>query len=185
MSASALGQRAIVVSSISKFFAEGKAFTSPSAGNASATAKPDITDTGWAQLAPIKWSKKPTHKTEVLVEGTPGGYVATDEYTVSKGLSYTGKFERQDNFTYQLQLCTAALAANGTAAGTYNPLAGSPVVKGWLHIQEYDGNSVLINTAQLWVSIKVTGETNNDDKRADTPIEATVLFSTLNVGDLK
>ena len=58
------------------------------------------------------------------------------------------------------------------------------MIKAWLHVQEYNQFNVLINTVDYWVALKASGDTNNDDKAAETPIEATVLFSTLNVGTL-
>jgi hypothetical protein len=184
MSDSALNVRRVVIGSLSQFFLEGVAFTLPSAGAASGTAKPGITDTGWLSAGPIKWAKKPTSKTEEYMSPQPGAYVVEDEIVLSKGLKYTGKIEKQSNLAYQLALATAPLAIPATAGGVHNPLAGSPVVRAWLHVQEYDQFNTLINTVDLWVAIKASGDTNNDDKAAETPIEATVLYSTLNVGTL-
>lgn len=178
----------IVVGSQSKFYREGLAITVPEAGIASASAKPGITDPLWLDISPIKWSKKPTSKTEEFMTAQPGAYVAEDVITLSRGLTLSGKLEKQSNLAYELALAAKAAAAvipnSPTAGGQYNPLAASPVVKGWLHIQEYDQNNTLINTVDYWVALKASGETNNDDKAAETPIEAVVLFSTLNSGTL-
>ena len=180
-------QKRTVVGSQSTFFPNGVAFAVPAAGTASSSSKPGVTDAGWIALGPIKWSKEPATKTETYMAPAPGAYVAQDETVLSRGLTLKGKIEQQSNLAYQLALSTAQLPASGaagTAGGVYNPLAGSPVVQGWLHVQEYDQNNVLINVVDYWVALKSSGATNNDDKAAETPIEAVVLFSTLNVGTL-
>lgn len=179
----------IVVGSQSIFFPEGAAFTVPSAGTAGVAAKPDVTDPAWVSAGAIKWKKKPTGKTETYMEAAPGAYVATDEINLSRGVTYVGSLEKQSNLAYQLALqartnAGANLPNSPTAGGQYNPLAGGPAIKGWLHVQEYDQNNVLVNTVDLWVSIKAANDTNNDDKAAETPIEATVLWSSLNSGTL-
>lgn len=184
MSVSVLGIRRIVVGSQSKLFIEGVAFTVPSSGVASAIAKPGVADTGWFSAGPLKWTKSNTAKTEDFMSAQPGAYVVEDEIVLSRGLKLKTKIEKQSNLAYQLTLSTAQLAAPAVAAGTYNPLAGSPVVRAWLHVDEYDQNNVLLNAVDYWVAIKASGDTNNDDKAAETPIEATVLFSTLNAGTL-
>ncbi|MFA5265206.1 MAG: hypothetical protein WC378_15395 [Opitutaceae bacterium] len=178
-----------VIGSQTKIFPEGLAFTIPSAGTASAIAKPGITDTAWIDIGPIKWTKNNTSKTEDHMVASPGAYVVEDEVVLSKGLKLKGKIEKQSNLAYQLALCAAAasgaaLPVSPTAGGQYNPLAGSPILRAWVHVQEYDQNNTLLNTVDYWCAIKASGDTNNDDKAAETPIEATVLFSTLNSGTL-
>ena len=179
-----MNTKRIVIGSKSSFFLEGVAFTVPGAGVASATAKPGITDTGWIDAGPIKWAKSPTSKTEEYMSPQPGKYVAEDEIVLSVGLKLKGKIEKQSNLAYQLALATAQMPVPGTAGGVFNPLAGSPVVRAWLHVQEYDQNNTLVNTVDYWVALKASGDTNNDDKAAETPIEATVLYSTQAVGTL-
>jgi hypothetical protein len=181
MSASALVLRRTVVGSKSSFFIEGVAFTVPSAGTASGIAKPGITDAGWTDPGPLKWNEDNTSKTEEYMSAQPGAYVVEDEIVLSKGLKFTAKLEKQSPLAIQLQRSTALLAA--TAGAVYNPLGGSPVVRAWVHVQKYNQDNVLIDTADLWCAIKA-GKTNNDDKAAETDITATVLFSTLNVGSL-
>jgi hypothetical protein len=178
----------IVVGSQSKFYREGATFTlTAPGGTVSRTAKPDITDPAWLDIGPIKWSKDPSHKTEEYMVAAPGRYQAEDEIVLSVGLKLKGKLEKQSNFAVELALAakaTAAIPASPTAGGQYNPLAGSPVINGWLHVQEYNQDNTLLNTVDYFVALKVSGGTNADDKAAETPIEATVLFSTLNSGTL-
>jgi hypothetical protein len=183
-----MNTKRIVVGSQTLFYREGLNITVPGAAVASASAKPGITDPLWLSLGPIKWTKSPTSKTEEYMSASPGAYVTEDEIVLSRGLKLKGKLEKQSNFAYELALAAKSTAAlipdSPTAGGQYNPLSSSPVVRGWLHVQEYDQNNVLINTVDYWVSLRAAGDTNNDDKAAETPIEATVLFSTLNSGTL-
>ena len=175
-----------VIGSQTKFFREGAAFTlTAPGGTVSRTAKPDITDPVWLDMGPIKWTEKPTGKSEEYAVAAPGKYVAEDEIELSVGLKLTGKLEKQSNFAYELTRAAqaaAAIPASPTAMGQYNPLAGSAKTNGWLHIQGYDQNNTLIDTVEVYVSLKVSGDTNRDDKASETPVEATVLFSTLNSG---
>lgn len=181
-----MNTKRIVIGSQSKFIPEGTEYTVEAVEKAvSATNKPSIEIEGWLDLGPIKWTLSPSHKTEDYMTPEPGAYVMSDEIVLSKGLTLKGKLEKQSNFAVQLQEACQALPAAPTAGGVHNPLAGSPVVKGWLHIQRYDQNNVLVGTWQYWVSLRASGDTNHDDKAAETPIEAKVLFSTLNVGDLE
>lgn len=179
-----MNKKRIVIGTQSKFFPEGRAFTDPEAGACAVDAKPAITDAGWIDIGPVKWSLSPTSKTEDYMEPSPGAYVQTDEVVLSKGITLKGKLEKQSNFAVQLQEACQEIDDSPAAGGVYNSLAGSPVIKGWLHRQKYDQNNVLLDTAQHWVSMRASGDTNNDDKAAETPIEAKVLFSTLNVGNL-
>jgi hypothetical protein len=179
-----MNQKRIVVGSQSTFFPENNAFTVPAAGVCSSSSKPGATDPAYIALGSCKWSKSAATKTETYMAAAPGAYVAQDEVVLARGLTLKTKIELQSNLAYQLALATAAMPVSPAAGGVYNPLAGSPVVRGWLHIQEYDQNNVLLNTVDYWVALKATGDTNNDDKAAETPIEAIVLFSTLNVGTL-
>jgi len=177
-----------VIGSKSLFFPDQSAFTVPAAGTASLTSKPGITDPAWIDFGAIKWSKSPKSKTEPFMESVGGPYVDTDEVVLSMGLVLKGKLEKQSNLAYQLALAAAPQAGGNIpatgAGGQFNPLGGTPILRGWLHVQEYDQYRVLINTCDYFVSMKASGDTNNDDKAAETPIEATVLFSTLNSGTL-
>lgn len=174
----------IVTGSQSLFFPEASAFTVPAAGNSGVASKPGATDPAWLNLGAIKWSKDPKHKTSDYHEASPGAYVQTDKIVLSRGLQLKGKLEKQSNFAVQLALSTQALPVSPAAGGVMNPLSGPPVVRGWLHVQEYDQNNTLLNTVDYWVAMMVSGATNNDDKETETPIECDVLFSTLNVGNL-
>lgn len=179
----------LVVGSQSSFFPNGAAFTELAAGTASPTACPDVSDPAWIPLGAIKWSKSPKSKTEEYMEASPGAYVQTDEVVLSKGLVLKGKLEKQSNLAYQLALAAAttagaALPLSPAAGGVFGVLTGSPVLKGWLQVLEYSQANVLINTVYYFVALKASGDTNNDDKAAETPIEATVLYSTLNKGTL-
>jgi hypothetical protein len=179
-----MNQNRIVTGSQSTFFPNGVAFTVPAAGTAGVASKPGIADAGWIALGPVKWAKSPKNKTEEYMTPQPGAYVQSDEIVLSKGLVLKGKLEMQSNIAVQLQQASALLPTSPTAGGTFNPLSGSPCIKGWLHVQEYDQNNNLVNVVDYWVSLKASGDTNNDDKATETPVEATVLYSTLNVGNL-
>jgi hypothetical protein len=182
MAASALGTRRIVTGSLTKIFLEGVAFTSPAAGVASAAAKPDIDDTGWIDAGPMKWTKKNTSKTEDYMSGVGGPYMVEDVIALSRGQDYTTKIEKQSPLAVSLQDAPAAPLSDAGAT-TYNPLAGSPVLRAWVHKEDRDQFGVLLKTTEVWCALFVDS-TNEDDKATETGLTARVLFSTLNVGTL-
>ena len=180
-----------VVGIQTQFFPTGSNFTIPAAGVASSSSKPGATDPAWLLFGNVKWGMEGDHKSETYMEPTPGAYAATDKILLSKGLKGKGKLEKLSNFAYQLLWAAQPLPASATyggaapvAGGVYNPLSGNPIVQGWLHWQEYDGNNTLLNTVDIYVALQASGSANRDDKPAETNVEFEVLFSNLNVGTL-
>lgn len=166
------------------FFPNGVAYTLPSAGTASRTAKPGATDTGWIDVGQADWSLQNTGKTEDFMAPSPGARQLYDKVVVSKGLKLKGKLMELSNLVYQVLLSTAALPTSPTAGGQYNPLEGDPIVRGWLKLQQYNQANVLINTLDVFVAMTIPGDIAFGDKPVDVDVEADVLFSTLNTGTL-
>ncbi len=178
-----------VIGSKSLFFLEAAAVSVPAAGTgsiagpASASNKPDVTDPLYIDIGPVKWNSAQSGKTEKYMSPAGGGaYVVEDEIPLSRGKTLKGKLEKMTNLFVALR-DSATIPSSGVG-GVYNPLSAAPNVRGWLHIEERDQNNVLINTVEMWVSLRASGDTNMDDKASETPVEAEVLYSTLNVGNL-
>ncbi len=178
-----------VIGTKNLFFREGAAVSVPAAGTgsvagpASATNKPDVTDPLYQNIGPVKFTVSQTGKTEDYMSPSPGAYTLEDEIPLSRGQTLKGKLEKVSNLSMALRDSASAIPSTGVG-GVYNPLSSAPNIRGWLHIEEYDQNDVLVNTIERWVSMRASGDTNLDDKASETPIEAKVLQSTLNVGNL-
>ena len=165
-------------------FLEGSAFTVPTAGTAGRAAKPGAADTAWIDAGIADWDIEQTGTTEPLMAPAPGARQLYDEIVTSKGLKLSGQLKELSNLAYQLLLSTGALPVSPTAGGQYNPLEGQPVVRAWFKLQQYDQGNNLINTLDVFVALKVTGAVAFADKGVDVPVEANVLYSTLNTGTL-
>ena len=71
-----------------------------------------------------------------------------------------------------------------TSASTqYNPLEGA-TKKGWLKLQQYNQTDAQVNTMDVYVQIKVSGEISFADNLVTAQFEARVLHSILNTGTL-
>lgn len=165
------------------FFPDGVAYTVPGAGTCGRAAKPGAADPAWFDLGVSTWGKQPTHKIEDFDAPAPGRRQLYDKITTRVGLTLKGKMMEISNVMYQMMLATAQLGLTG-AGGQYNPLEGDPVVRGWLQLQEYNQENVLINTTDYFVAMTIPGDVTFDDKLLDIDVEAAVLFSTLNTGTL-
>src|SRR5690606_12491212 len=166
------------------FVPEGAAFTVPSAGTSSRTAKPGAADTSWLDVGVSDWTFTPQNTIEDFLAPAPGIRVLWDKITTKKGLKLKGKFMEMSNLTWKLILQAAAAFPTSGVGGQYNPLAGDPVIRGWLQLQHYNQANVLINTMDVWVAMTVPGDVAFADRSVDVDVEADVLFSTLNSGSL-
>ncbi|MES2692787.1 MAG: hypothetical protein V4773_04885 [Verrucomicrobiota bacterium] len=166
------------------FFPDGVAFTVPSSGTTSRTAKPGAADTAWLDLGVADWSATPQNKTVDFMAPAPGARVLYDKVTTAKGLKLKGTIMELSNITWKLLLGAAAAFPVTGAGGQYNPLEGDPVIRGWLQLQQYNQFNALINTVDVFVALTVPGDVEFGENPVDVSVEADVLFSTLNTGTL-
>lgn len=161
------------------FFREGAAYTVPEAGTASRTAKPNATDPKWLDFGNV--SLKPKNSTEVdeIMGGAPGKRVLMDVVETSAKMSIEIKCKELSNIIFELLFGAESLEAGGQ----YNPLEGGEV-KGWLKFQQYDQKNALINTVDVYVYLKRPSDLDEGEKTVSATIEALVLWSSLNTGNL-
>lgn len=174
----------VVIGAQAFFFPAGVAFTVPTNGTASRTAKPGAADTGWINCGVSDWTLQNTGATEDFFAPAPGARVLWDKITTKKGLKLKGKLMEMQNLTWQLLLSTLQLPASPAAGGQYNPAEGEPVVRGWLQLQTYNQANVLLNTMDVFVAMTLPGDVAFGDAPVDVDVECDVLFSTLNTGNL-
>ena len=169
----------------SYFFPEGKAFTSPSAGTASRTAKPDGDETTWLNVGPGNWVKSPNNTIVDYHQPAPGARVLYDRIATKKGLILKGKWMEMSNLVYKmLHGCASDFPLTG-AGGQFNPLEGDVIIRGWLQQQHYDHKNVLLSTEDYYVAMNIPGDVDFGENLVDVDVEAHVLFSTLNTGSLR
>lgn len=164
------------------FFRDGAAFTSPAAGTASRTAKPDQAETTWVDLGVINnLEVDPQFDEKEIFTPSPGQLRLYDVLQTKRKLNL--KWECEELQKLSAELAFGAAAVSGAGPHNYNPLAGG-VVKGWIRVQQYDQNDALVNTVEVYVRLKLAAALNFNDDIAKTSMEATVLHSTLNQGTL-
>lgn len=176
----------LVVGTHAFFAREGVAFTVPTNGTTSRTAKPGNADASWLDLGVADWTAAPQNKTVDFMAPAPGARVLYDKITTAKGLKLKGKIMELTNVMWKLLLATGSATLNDTGNGAqYNPLEGDPVIRGWLQLQQYDQFNVLLNTVDVYVALTLPGDVEFGENPVDVSVEADVLFSTLNTGTLR
>lgn len=173
-----------VVGTHAFIFPSGSAFTVPGAGTASRTAKPGAADPAWIDLGICDWDVTNTSTTEDLMAPSPGARQLYEEVVTSKGVTIEGMLKQLANLSFQLLFSSLPLPVSPTAGGQYNPDEGSPIVECWIKLQQYDQNDTLINTVDMFMSLKLSGKVSFGAAGVDLPVIARKLFSTLNTGTL-
>lgn len=166
------------------FFLDATAFTIPAAGTASRTAKPGATDPKWIDLGEGDHGISPNSKESEFWAPSPGMRALKDIVTTARGLKIKSKLFELQNLSFQMLLGTTTLPSTPLAGGQYNPLEGDHRVKGWLKLQQYGPDNALLNTLDVYVSGKISGDVQFGENVVDVDIEWDVLFSTLNTGTL-
>lgn len=163
-------------------FRSGTAFTVPSSGTASATAKPGGADTGWIDLGIVESiTVEATGDEKEIFAPSPGRLRLVDVLRVKDKLKFTFELSQMSPLVWQLIFRTLNLSAG--AGVQYNPLEGAEV-KAWLKIEQYDQTDAAWNTVDVFCYLNISGGTKFGDDVVKPTVEATVLHSTLNTGSL-
>ena len=178
-----MNKKRIVVGSHAFFFPAGAAFTKPAAGTASSTAKPNGEEPLWFDLGVSKWKRANTSKVEEFIAPSPGVRMLHGHVTTFKGEKWTGTMMQMTNLVWGLMMQAADVPLTG-AGGQYTPLGGEPVIEGWLQLHHYNQFNELIDVADRFVGLQITGEVEFGDTPLDVPVEASTYFSTLNTGTI-
>jgi len=177
----ALTSAARVVSNHVWFFRDGDAYTVPSSGTCGRESKPGAADTGWIKLAEVK-QLGVTHEKEEHERfiPSPGKKVRYDVLESKRSINVSFTLDEVQAEGVEFLFGTLALTDSSTQ---YNPLEGT-TKRGWLKIQQYDQDDVLLNTVDLFAHLKVNGEAAFGDSPAEFAFEGKALHSTLNTGTL-
>jgi hypothetical protein len=179
-----MNRERIVIGAAAFFFPAGNAFTVPSAGTASRTAKPGAADTGWINLGEADWTLTPDNKSTPFYARSSGKQMLYDKITTQVGLKLKGKLMEMQNLSFQMLLGTLALPVSPTAGGQFNPGEGDPIVRGWLQLQQRNAAQALVCTYDLFVAMNIPGDVKFEEGPVDIDVEAELLASTLNTGSL-
>jgi hypothetical protein len=172
-----------------RFFREGKAFTVPGAGTASASSLPGETDTGWIHLGALKGVKegnKPGINVEIYGSTYGGASPGVKELKNIK----RGKWKRtlklgleeMGNTVLELIARTAAQPASGTLTAYKPNEVGT--IRGWVHWSIYNADTnTLEREEKLWCEVLVEEDVDWDgDEGVKSSLTCTQLLSTLNAG---
>jgi len=164
------------------FAPSGQAFTVPSAGTVSATAKPGAADSVWTTFALGTVKTPATDKVDskdVLIESPmPGtGIIVPQDIIRSK---HSLKMNVEMNELSRLALAgfykSPLINVNDTS---FYPLSGPVNFKGWLKRQRYDGATGLYIVDDWWVDLNVTDLAISDNNIIQPKFEFTWLYSAL------
>ena len=173
-----------VIGAHAYFFPASAAFTVPEAGAAGRNAKPGAADPAWIKCGVSDWTFQNTGTTVDFFAPAPGARELYDKVVTKKGLKLKGKLMEMQNLVWQLLLSTAVLPASPAAGGQYNPGEGDPVVRGWLQLQQFNQENVLINTMDVYVAMTIPGDVQFGENPVDVDVECDKLQSVLNTGNL-
>ncbi len=171
----------IILGSHAWFFRDGGAFTVPSAGTAGRAAKPGAADTGWINLG-ILSEVTVQHQREErdVFAPTPGAHRLYDVKETKRQIAVNLTTVEMSPLAFELLWGTLPLT---TASTQFNPLEGA-TKKGWLKLQQYNGDDAQFVTIDLYVHLKISGEVSMADNLVNSQYEARVLHSLLNTGTL-
>lgn len=169
-------KRSLVIGAHAHFYPEA-------VGTSTRLIKPAADGAGWVDLGIGDWGVENTSTTEDIMAPAPGARQLYDEVTTSVGVSYDSALKELSNICFALIFGDSSLPTSGVG-GQYNPGASGPAIKGWLKIEQYGQDNVLLNTVDSWVSLKITGKVTGDEKVVNVPVLARQMFSTLNTGTL-
>lgn len=171
----------VIVGNHGFFFRDGASYTVPSSGTAGRASKPGAADTGWIDLGILsELNVQHDREAREVYAPTPGVLRLYDVIETKRMLKITATCMEMSPLTFELVFGTLSLTSASTQ---YNPLEGV-TKKGWLKVQQYKQDDSIINTLDVFVHLKVTGEINFGENIVSIPVEAVVLHSTLNTGTL-
>ena len=117
------------------------------------------------------------------IYGPAPGRLRLKRVKVSKQeLMHTFTIQKMSSLMFELMFMTGPLT--GSAAEQYNPNEGKEVI-GWLKIQQYDDDDNLLNTQDSWVYLAISGGTTFGEDIVQPKVQAIVLHSTLNTGQIE
>lgn len=160
------------------------AFFFPENGSTSSrTVKPATGTSGWIDFGTIEESgTEPSSEEKEVWQPSPGQLRLYDIIETKRGLTYKFKVKELNKLMWELLKGTLSLAS-GTTNIQYNPLEGV-TKKGWLKVQHYGHDDVLLNVTDVFVHLKIGGEVAFNDDIVAFDVAARVMHSTLNTGTL-
>jgi hypothetical protein len=163
------------------FFHDGAAYTVPSSGNASRTAKPGAADTGWIALPILSSVVMATEEEKATIMApTPGLRRPYSKVRRSLSRSYRLTCEEISPLAWGVAMRSLDLTSASTQ---YNPGEG-PLVIGWLKIQQYDEQNALFNTVDSYGELFVPGDVSFGDDVVKPELQFDELHSIYNTGAL-
>ena len=164
------------------FAPAGVAFTIPSAGIVSATAKPDPTDTSWTTYA-LGTVKKPsvdkiTSKEAKIKAPMPGTGVIVNKQILRTDHELQMDVEMNEISRLAMAGCyKSPLIQVGDTS--FHPLAGAGSINGWLKRQRYDATNGLYIVDDWWVDLNVTDIAVGENNIINPKFTFTWLYSAL------
>lgn len=172
----------LIIGSQAFWCREGQAITVPSAGSASATLKPGVTEPTWIPIGEIESSSEGIDSEEKKVYAPSPGHLELLKKVMTKHeRKLKFKTVSYGPFAIELSKKTAALTSAST---TFTPLVQT-VKRGWLKVQRLDENDAIVTTETLWGTIELDGEMTFGDDFAKPDYVFTMEKNSLNGGTIQ
>lgn len=171
--------REMAIGSHAWFVRSGDAFTTPAPGVAGVAALPDPNDNSWLPLGDVEdWEDSMSEDEKPVYAPAPGHLVRKRIITTKQDLDFKLTVNQVSALVFEcFYRSTQKLNANSFQ---FNPLSAVPR-EGWLKLQRYSDEDVLIFSADLWVQLKVTGGMKGGGGNIVLPeFKAALLYSALN-----
>lgn len=169
------------------FFARGGATID--AVVVSATAKPDNDPTtNWTSLGiTTELEVSPDRTIVPIYRAVSGQKVLSDELVAKADMSVNFTLQELSPFVHELIMNSGLInMAADPNPGAYVPNSRNTQIKGWIKVQFYTEQNVLVNSCDLWGSLDLSGAVSGfgvDNEEAITvPVTFHVMYSTLNAG---
>ena len=168
------------------FVRDGTAYTVPTSGTSSKSAKPDAADTSWTDgkmgiIGAAEFDPGKDAPIEVM-QGTPGKVQRADIIPGASKPVWSFDFKEVDALVVELSQQTLALTSSSTQ---FNPGEAAAEVKGWLKVQQYDHTDTIKQTIDCYGSVRLKGSFKTElGQQAVYSVEFRPIFSSLNTGTL-
>jgi hypothetical protein len=176
------------------FARTGTAWATPTTGTVGVNAKPpvDAEDASsnelWVslgRLAGVQETPSIGTRKEIWT-GSPGKLVLGAEIATKLKQEIVATCQDLNEIALQLLYATSNLDLDLTDTDKqFNPLAGTPLLEGWLKIQYYDHDNNAILFVDRWGGLSFEGSYNADGDNNEFTLKHTVYHSQYNTGEIE
>jgi hypothetical protein len=179
--------RSYALGSQAWFYPENTAYTSPvPGGNVGQNNLPDKNDPGWVNMFigdVEEWQDKKKVETDEILKPSPGHLVRKDILTFFVGLDIELTTNSLRRIAMQIMYGSSTVLSAGVSQ--FTPMSAVPP-RGWLKLQRYTQDDVLVFAADLWIRCDVQEMSSGNKKTVKPKFMINLLdsqYNTMEFGD--